>query len=60
MPGLQGDVRKMEDMRRNIDETVQAFGQLDVLVANAGIGHFGNIEEITEEQWHTTIDTNLT
>ncbi|MFN2424023.1 MAG: SDR family NAD(P)-dependent oxidoreductase, partial [Cryomorphaceae bacterium] len=33
---------------------------LDLVVANAGLGHFGSIEDITEEQWHQTIDTNLT
>jgi NAD(P)-dependent dehydrogenase (short-subunit alcohol dehydrogenase family) len=31
-----------------------------VLVANAGVGHFGSIEELTPEQWQQTIDTNLT
>ncbi len=34
--------------------------RLDVLVANAGVGHFAAIDEITEEQWKQTIDTNLT
>ena len=33
---------------------------LDVLVANAGVGHFGGIDELTPEQWKETIDTNLT
>ena len=36
------------------------FGKLDVLVANAGIGHFASIEELTPEVWKNTIDTNLT
>src|SRR6185295_20225909 len=36
------------------------FGQLDVLVANAGVGHFAPIESLTEEDWKNTIDTNLT
>jgi 3-oxoacyl-[acyl-carrier protein] reductase len=35
------------------------FGQLDIVVANAGVGHFANIEDTTLEQWHDTIDTNL-
>jgi NAD(P)-dependent dehydrogenase (short-subunit alcohol dehydrogenase family) len=36
------------------------WGALDVLVANAGIGHFGTIESLSEEAWRETIDTNLT
>jgi 3-oxoacyl-[acyl-carrier protein] reductase len=36
------------------------FGQLDVLVANAGVGHFAPIDTMTEEDWNSTIDTNLT
>ena len=36
------------------------FGQLDALVANAGVGHFAPIESLTSEDWKKTIDTNLT
>jgi 3-oxoacyl-[acyl-carrier protein] reductase len=36
------------------------LGKIDVLVANAGVGHFASIEDLTEELWKTTIDTNLT
>ncbi|MDQ3535918.1 MAG: SDR family NAD(P)-dependent oxidoreductase, partial [Bacteroidota bacterium] len=32
----------------------------DVVIANAGVGHFGSIEDLTVEQWHETIDINLT
>jgi len=58
--GVSGDVRSMADMKKIADETLQKFGKIDVLIANAGVGHFGNIEELTEEQWNQTIDTNLT
>jgi len=58
--GIKADVRKMADMEAAVKETVQQFGSLDLVVANAGLGHFGSIEDITEEQWHQTIDTNLT
>lgn len=57
---LQSDVSSMADEANAIQATVAHFGQLDVLVANAGVGHFANIESITEEQWKETIDTNLT
>jgi len=36
------------------------FGQLDVVIANAGVGYFNSIENLTEEEWKRTIDTNLT
>src|SRR5690606_34245087 len=32
---------------------------IDVLVANAGVGHFGPIEDLSIEHWNNTIDTNL-
>ena len=58
--GIKGDVRSMEDMKKVVTKTVDAFGAVDVLIANAGVGHFGNIEDLTEDEWNQTIDTNLT
>lgn len=57
---LESDVSSMESEIKAVNETVKHFGQLDVLVANAGVGHFINIETITEAEWKETIDTNLT
>ena len=39
---------------------VEQFGRLDVLVANAGVLSWGRLWELTDEQWNTVIDTNLT
>ncbi|HRJ28587.1 MAG TPA: SDR family oxidoreductase [Cyclobacteriaceae bacterium] len=58
--GLIADVRKLDDQQTAVKKVLDTWGQLDVLVANAGIGHFGSIEEMSAEQWHETIDTNLT
>lgn len=58
--GLASDVRDLESEQRAVAKTLEAFGGLDVLIANAGLGHFVSIEEMTTEQWHQTIDTNLT
>lgn len=58
--GLASDVRDLESEQRAVAQTLKAFGRLDVLIANAGLGHFTSIEEMTPEQWHQTIDTNLT
>lgn len=58
--GLQADVRQMSEMELVAKSAQAKFGKLDVVIANAGLGHFANIEDLTEEQWHEMIDTNLT
>jgi NAD(P)-dependent dehydrogenase (short-subunit alcohol dehydrogenase family) len=57
---LQSDVSSMASEQRAVNTVAVHFGALDVLVANAGIGHFAPIDSITEEEWKNTIDTNLT
>ncbi len=57
---LASEVSSMASETAAIQATLAHFGQLDVLVANAGVGHFANIESITEQEWKETIDTNLT
>lgn len=58
--GIEADVRSLEAQRRSVETTLREFGQLDVIVANAGVGHFASITELTPEQWQETIDVNLT
>jgi len=58
--GVEADVRNYESQHGAVQQVLKQFGQLDLLVANAGLGHFASIEEMTVEQWHETIDTNLT
>ncbi|MBL7748042.1 MAG: SDR family oxidoreductase [Chitinophagaceae bacterium] len=57
---LESDVSSLSSELKAIEATVAHFGQLDVLVANAGVGHFANIENLSAEEWKDTIDTNLT
>lgn len=57
---LQSDVSSIESEQKAIEATIAHFGQLDLLVANAGLGHFSSIETLTAQQWKETIDTNLT
>lgn len=54
------DVRDFASQQSAVSKTLATFGSLDVMVANAGVGHFANIADLTPEQWHETIDTNLT
>lgn len=57
---LQSDVRNPENEKEAVAGIMDKWGRLDVLVANAGIGIFAPIEELTYDQWNQTIDTNLT
>jgi len=57
--GYSCDVRRREDCERLIGEAVTTFGRLDVLVNNAGIGSFANVEETSEETWRAQLATNL-
>lgn len=60
MLGLHGDVRRLADMQKSVAATLETFGRIDIVVANAGILTAGLLWELTEEQWHDMIDTNLT
>jgi NAD(P)-dependent dehydrogenase (short-subunit alcohol dehydrogenase family) len=57
---INADVRKEDDVRALIDETVARFGRLDVAVNNAGTeGHPGPITDQTAESYAATFDTNV-
>ena len=56
---VQGDVAKIEDVRRLFAETKRAFGGLDVLVNNAGVFRFDPIEEMTEQEFHREFNINV-
>jgi NAD(P)-dependent dehydrogenase (short-subunit alcohol dehydrogenase family) len=58
--GIVSDVRNAEDEIQAIKQIVEKWGKLDILVANAGIGHFASIQEMTYDQWNDVIDINLT
>jgi 3-oxoacyl-[acyl-carrier protein] reductase len=57
---LASEVSSMAAEAAAVKATIDHFGQLDVLVANAGVGHFASIETLSEEDWKSMIDTNLT
>lgn len=58
--GIEADVREFESQEKAIDSVISSFGQLDIIIANAGLGRFGSIEDLTPKDWHDVIDTNLT
>lgn len=57
--GIQADVRKYADQQKAMKKAIDAFGHIDIVIANAGLGHFAPIDELSIDQWKDTIDTNL-
>lgn len=58
--GIESDVRNMESQQVAVDKVVEKWGQLDYYIANAGVGHFAPLSELSADQWNETIDINLT
>lgn len=57
---VQGDVRRAEDCRRAVEETLSLYGRLDVLINAAGIIYrYRTVEETSEAEWDATFDTNV-
>lgn len=57
--GFVADVRSYESMESAAQNALQNLGPIDLVIANAGIGHFAPIHELSVQQWHETIETNL-
>ena len=56
---VEMDVREPGDAQRLVQEAHARFGRLDALVANAGIGAYGGIMDLTDEKLKTMMDTNV-
>jgi short-subunit dehydrogenase len=54
------DITNYQEQVNVVDQIINKWDSLDVLVANAGVGHFRPVDELTLEEWNRTIDTNLT
>lgn len=53
------DVRDPASLQSAVYKLISEWGSLDVLIANAGVGHFAPIDELGLEEWKETIDINL-
>ena len=58
--GISCDVRSLKSQQECVAKTLEKWGGLDIVIANAGVGHFAHIADLTPEQWAETIDVNLT
>ena len=58
--GLSSDVSNFDDEQKAVEQIIQHFGQLDVVLANAGVGIFNSVDELELEEWNQMINTNLT
>jgi len=57
---IAGDQSDSDIVRRTVRSTVTHFGGLDGVVLNAGVGVTGSLTELTDAQWRSALDINLT
>lgn len=58
--GLMCDVASEDEVKEMLAGCVRAFGGIDVLVNNAGVGYFGKtVEELSSDEFRQTLETNL-
>ena len=56
---ITGDVSKEDDMARAVETIIEEFGQIDIVVPNAGIVSYGQVWELDEKTFDQMIDVNL-
>ena len=57
--GVEADVSKVADLQRLVDQTVKAFGRLDIMVNNAGVETRTSVLDTTEQQYEFVLGVNL-
>ena len=57
---IESDVRNLASQEKAVETVLDQWGRLDYFIANAGVGHFAPIHELSAELWQETIDINLT
>lgn len=57
--GIVADVADEADAQHVVDETLRRLGRLDILVCNAGVGSFNELEHFTSAEWDRIFDTNV-
>ncbi|WP_422349459.1 SDR family oxidoreductase [Flagellimonas sp.] len=57
--GVTSDVTKLLDEKQAVEQILERWGRLDLTLANAGVGHFAPVDELSEKAWEQMINTNL-
>nr|WP_293303910.1 SDR family oxidoreductase [Allomuricauda sp.] len=57
--GVVSDVVELQDEIDAVEHILKTWKRLDVVMANAGVGHFAPIDEMNPEDWSQMINTNL-
>ena len=57
--GIVADVADEADATRIVAETLRQYGRLDILVCNAGVGSFNELEHFSDTEWDRIFDTNV-
>ena len=56
---IKSDVTILADEEKAVETILQHWGQLDVVIANAGVGHFAPVDQLSSEAWQSMMRTNL-
>lgn len=56
---IKGDVRNQEDVNTLVNEAIEKFGSVDILINNAGITRDTLLMKMTEKDWDDVLDINL-
>ncbi|MCA1319197.1 SDR family oxidoreductase [Bacillus tianshenii] len=56
---IQTDITQPDQIKEAVEHTIDSFGQLDILINNAGGPPAGTFEQITDEQWQQSFELNL-
>ena len=56
---IRTDVRHAEEVRNAIKQITSEQPRIDILINNAGLGYFGFLDDISDEQWHEMFETNV-
>jgi len=56
---LVGDVRNEKDVKRIVVQCLKHFGRIDILINNAGMAAYKELEKMSQKEWDDILDTNL-
>jgi NADP-dependent 3-hydroxy acid dehydrogenase YdfG len=57
---IESNVSNLGDEKKAVEKILKKWGQLDVVLANAGVGIFAPVDQLSDADWKSMIDTNLT